>query len=202
MRAPMRMEISARMRGRGFGIPGLGMIVAAFCAVAALIGTVSCQRDAGSAGSASRERVATIRVEAGNGRLAGGEEYIIAEWRSGAQPSGAGYYADFRGQDGGPTLDLSLSGLKGTGTFACGKLSAAASLELRVDVNNAYRATPDAPCQVEVESIENGVLQGRYTATLRHTGNPRDEMTVSGIFRATRPGSEIKAAKGPKLGMR
>lgn len=186
----------------------------AFCAGLAVFGTVSglmfcivgCQRESKTADSSSADMTATIRVVSGNGRLAGGEEYSIAEWRSGRSGSTAagasGYFADFRGQDGGPTLDLSLKGLDGVGEFPCGGPDAAA-LELRVDVNNAYRAAPDAPCTVEVERAENGVLEGRYTATLRHTGNPEDEMTVAGTFRATQAGAaaapEIEAAKGPKI---
>jgi hypothetical protein len=176
--------------------------------VSAVLGTVSCQRGGGSSGSASPEMVATIRVVSGNGRLAGGEEYSIAEWRSGAQDTkdaGADFYADFRGQDGGPTLDLSLSGLNGLGEVACGGTQASnVSLELRVDVNNAYRAAPDAPCRIEVERVENGVMEGRYTATLRHTGNPSDEMTVAGTFRAAVGSSApvIEAAHAPKVGLR
>ncbi len=181
----------------------------ALCVGAALFGFVSCQRTSRTADPSSAEMTATIRVVSGNGRLAGGEEYSIAEWRSGSNSSGvnnaSGYFADFRGQDGGPTIDLSLSGLNGVGEFPCGGANApdashSAALELRVDVNNAYRAAPDAPCTVEVERAENGVLEGRYTATLRHTGNPTDEMTVAGTFRATQAGGvDISAAKGPKI---
>jgi hypothetical protein len=172
------------------------------CVGFALIGTVSCQRSAEKSADVPADKIATIRVLSGNGRLAGGEEYSIAEWRSGIQTSGTGAFADFRGQDGGPTLDLSLKGLDGIGEFVCGG-SESATLELRVDVNNAYRAADDAPCEVEVERIENGVVEGRYTATLRHTGNPSDEMTVAGTFRATQPGAQdvptIEAAKAPKI---
>lgn len=170
-----------------------------------VLGMMSCQGD-GRSEQVSDEaalKTATIRVISGNGRLAGGEEYEIAEWRTGAQSSGGGYYADFRGQDGGPTIDLSLKGLSKPGDFACGD-AMAASLELRVDVNNAYRAVAEAPCRVDVKRLEGGVIEGYYTATLRHTGNPADEMTVAGHFRATMPHasetSEINAAKGPKVG--
>jgi len=170
-----------------------------------MLGLVSCRDDGRSHDSAREEleKTATIRVIAGNGRLAGGEEYEIAEWRTGAGPEGAGYFADFRGQDGGPTIDLSLKGLSTPGEFACGE-AMAASLELRVDVNNAYRAVPEAPCRVEVKRVEGGVIEGHYTATLRHTGNPADEMTVAGSFRATQPETSeaagIEAAQGPKIG--
>lgn len=194
------------------GIKAVGVGVSTSVAVL-LWGLVSCQGDARSedrSGEAAL-KTATIRVISGNGRLAGGEEYEIAEWRTGTQSTGnekgrEHYYADFRGQDGGPTIDLSLKGLSEPGEFACGDATMA-SLELRVDVNNAYRAVPEAPCRVEVKSVEGGVMVGYYTATLRHTGNPSDEMTVAGEFRATIPDGaeaavEIKAAKGPKIGLR
>lgn len=186
---------------QGIPLPGMAVIAGAVFAVPILIGTVSCQREGGSAAASAPELVATIRVEAGNGRLAGGEEYSIAEWRSGSEAATSGSFAHFRGQDGGPTLDLSLTGLKEVGTFSCaaGELMA---LELRVDVNNAYRASPDAPCRVVVQRMANGHIEGHYTAVLRHAGNPYDEMAVSGEFRATLPAPEIQAAKGPRLGIR
>jgi hypothetical protein len=183
---------------QGIPIPGMAVIVGAVFAVPFLLGTVSCQREGGSAAQSNLETVATIRVEAGNGRLAGGEEYSIAEWKSGSEAAAGSAFAHFRGQDGGPTLDLSLTGLKKVGTFSCAGEQPMA-LELRVDVNNAYRASPDAPCRVVVQRMANGHIEGHYTAVLRHAGNPYDEMAVSGEFRATLPAPEIQAAKGPKL---
>lgn len=178
---------------------GAGML-----ALAGVLALSACQREPAPA-AMGREKTATIRVIDGNGRLAGGEEYEIAEWRSGTLAPGGGTFADFRGQDGGPTLDLSLKGLGAQGEYACGE-ALSASLELRVDVQNAYRAAPDAPCRVAVEHVGDGVIEGHYTATLRHTGNPADEMTVAGSFRATLPGeaavADIKAAQGPKIGLR
>jgi hypothetical protein len=195
-----------RLGRRGFGA---GLLVYGAIGLFSLSGAVAlsaCKQDAEGGSPSEAGHTATIQVISGNGRLAGGEEYEIAEWRSGVQPAGGGYYADFRGQDGGPTLDLSLRGLDKTGEFACGE-AMAASLELRVDVNNAYRAAPEAPCRVEVTRLADGVIEGHYTATLRHSGNPADEMTVAGSFRATQPGSpaeavDIQAAKGPKVGLR
>jgi hypothetical protein len=143
---------------------------------------------------AAAERVAVLRVEAGDGRLAGGEEFVIGEWRSGKRSSGA--FADFRGQDGGPTLDLALSGLGEAGAYDCDG-SDAASLRLSVDVNNEYR--PDAgTCHIVVERVSNGVAEGRYAATLRHAGNSGDAMKVSGTFRAS-TAPEIEMAKAPKI---
>lgn len=181
-------------------------------AVSLVFGTVSCQRDGGSAESlGAREMSATLRVEAGHGRLAGGEEYRIAQWQTGriapaaagsaktSTVSEAGYYAKFRGQDGGPLLDLNISGLRGAGTYACGgAASAAVAVELRVDVNNAYKPANSDPCRVDVDRVVDGVMEGRYTATLRHTGNSLDEMIISGTFRASRPPA-IAAAAAPKI---
>jgi hypothetical protein len=141
------------------------------------------------------EHAAVLRVEAGDGRLSDGEEFVIGEWRNGTRPSG-GSFADFRGQDGGPTLDLSLTGLGAPGTYACDG-SGAASLSLSVDVNNAY--LPDAgTCRITVSRVANGVAEGRYTATLRHAGNGGDVMKVSGTFRAS-AAPEIAAAKAPGI---
>jgi hypothetical protein len=180
----------------------LGLSIILGMVAVAVLGLSACTREARSEAAVEAEKTATIRVISGNGRLAGGEEYEIAEWRSGAAPSGGGYFADFRGQDGGPTLDLSLKGLSAKGEFTCGE-ALAASLELRVDVNNAYRAATEAPCHVTIVRLDGGVMEGHYTATLRHTGNTADEMTVAGTFRATQPGAaEIQAAHGPKLGLR
>lgn len=143
---------------------------------------------------------ATIRVVSGTGRLSGGEEHVIAQWRHGRAEDGS--FVQFRGQDGGPVLDLVVSGLPGGGDFACGPEGA--GLELRVDVNNRYQAVPDAPCRVEVLRAEDGMMEGRYTAMLRHSGNPRDEMIVAGTFRASAPraeGGPVQAAKAPRLGV-
>jgi hypothetical protein len=166
---------------------------------------LACTKDDSSHSNTDEANTATIEVISGNGRLAGGERYEIAQWRSGKTPSGPGYFADFRGQDGGPTLDLRLKGLDQKGEFACGE-AMVASLELRVDVANAYRAAPDAPCVVQIKRLENGHIEGLYTATLRHTGNPADEMTVAGRFSATQAeestgAAAIKAAQAPKLGV-
>jgi len=186
-----------------------------------LVGLVGCTRDAEPV-RAGLDKTATIRVVSGHGRLAGGEVYEIAEWRSGNLPqrglskSGSdgsgGFFADFRGQDGGPTLDLSLKGLDRVGELACGE-AGTASLELRVDVANTYRASAEAPCRVVIERRADGVIEGRYMATLRHTGNPSDEMAVSGAFRATYAAATsaasgsggrpvLEAAHAPKLGLR
>ncbi len=180
-------------------------------AVAGILGLSACTRDEGSADAHALHKTATIHVVSGNGRLAGGEEYEIAEWRSGILPESGEGYADFRGQDGGPTLDLRLQGPDRVGEFACGE-AGVASLELRVDGANTYRASADAPCRLVVERRADGVIEGRYVATLRHTGNPSDEMGVQGSFRATNPSApggsarretvSIEAAKGPKLGLR
>lgn len=197
---------SARRSG-GLGVAGASLLVYGVTGAVALSGILAlgaCQREARPE-SAVPEKTATIRVIEGNGLLAGGEEYEIAEWRSGPQAPGGGSFADFRGQDGGPTLDLSLKGLGALGEFACGEVLAA-SLELRIDVDDAYRAAQGAPCRVAVERVEDGVIEGHYTATLRHVANSADEVTVAGSFRATRPGPplepEIKAAKAHKVGLR
>lgn len=145
------------------------------------------------------EHSAVLRVDAGDGRLSDGEEFVIGEWRNGRRSSGTATdvaYADFRGQDGGPTLDLSLTGLGAPGTYDCDG-SGAASLRLSVDVNNAYM--PDAgTCRIEVLKVTGGVAEGRYVATLRHAGNGGDVMKVSGTFRAT-ASPEIAVAKAPKI---
>jgi hypothetical protein len=164
------------------------------------VGLSACNGDSGGRDSASApvERTASIRVESGNGRLASGEEFVIAEWRSGSR-DGRGAFADFRGQDGGPTLDLALSGLSGLGSYSCDG-SGTASLRLSVDVNNEYR--PDVgDCRIEVIRVVDGVAEGRYAATLRHAGNSGDAMKVSGTFRATQAPA-LAAAKAPKMGMR
>ncbi len=144
---------------------------------------------------APAERLAVLRVEAGDGRLAGGEVFTIAEWRSGKR-DGGGAFADFRGQDGGPTLDLAISGLEGIGSYACDG-SGAASLRLGVDVNNIYLPA-EGECRIVVDRVANGVAEGRYTAVLRHEGNPRDAMKVSGTFRAT-SAPAIAAASASKI---
>lgn len=165
-------------------------------------GLSACNGNSGrDADAASLERAAVLRVDAGDGRLSDGEEFVIGEWRSGMRSSGGApqAFADFRGQDGGPTLDLGLTGLDKTGTFACDG-SGSASLRLSVDVNNAY--LPDAgTCRIEVLRIRDGVAEGRYAATLRHSGNSGDMMKVSGTFRAT-AAPEIKTAQAPKIGVR
>lgn len=193
-----------------------GMIhVLAGVAMAGVLAT-GCSREEGSVDSGPG-MTATIEVVSAHGRLAGGEEYEIAEWRSGILPENGAGFADFRGQDGGPTLDLRLQGPDQVGEFACGE-AGDASLELRVDGANTYRASTEAPCRVVVERRADGVIEGRYMATLRHTGNPSDEMEVRGAFRATnlstapapeapvnratsRP-ANIQAAQGPALGLR
>ncbi|HEX2612017.1 MAG TPA: hypothetical protein VHO02_00295 [Fibrobacteria bacterium] len=161
-------------------------------------GLSACNGSSGrDSADASVERAAVLRVEAGDGRLSDGEEFVIAEWRSGARADdGSKAFADFRGQDGGPTLDLALSGLGAAGTYDCdGK--GAASLRLNVDVNNEYR--PDlGACRVTVDRVVNGVAEGRYAATLRHSENSEDVMKVSGTFRAS-ASPEIAVAKAPKI---
>jgi hypothetical protein len=189
----------------GFSAALLVYGVTGLLAVTLVFGLSACKQDAGTLQVKAKANVATIQVISGNGRLAGGEEYEIAQWRSGQGSGVGGYFADFRGQDGGPTIDLSVRGIDRVGDFACGE-AMASSLELRVDVANAYRAAPGFPCRLEVKRLEDGVIEGYYTATLRHTGNPQDEMTVAGSFRATQAGdvapiTDIKAAKGPKLGV-
>ncbi len=207
-----------RQHGAWGTVYGLaGMVLAG---VLGGMGVSGCARDVPSE-SPGAGKTATIHVVSGNGRLAGGEEYEIAEWRSGILPASGIGYADFRGQDGGPTLDLRLQRPDQVGEFACDD-AGAASLELRVDGANTYRASAEAPCRVVVERNEGGVIEGRYTATLRHTGNASDEMNVRGSFRATNLSAapapaagaghgkgraaaapaDIKAAQGPKLGLR
>lgn len=147
-----------------------------------------------NAAPAATERAAVLRIEAGDGRLAGGEEFVIAEWRSGSRPEGT--FADFRGQHDGPTLDLAIAGLSGVGSHACDG-SGPASLRLGVDVNNVY-VPEDGECRLVVERVANGVAEGRYEAVLRHAGNARDVMKVSGTFRAT-TAPDIASAKAPKI---
>lgn len=185
---------------KGRNLWGLALVAAG------IVGTSACTRESRPESFTEQHNTATIQVVSGNGRLAGGESYEIAEWRSGILPESGEGYADFRGQDGGPTLDLRLQGPDRVGEFTCGE-AGVASLELRVDGTNTYRASADAPCRFVVERRDKGVIEGRYMATLRHTGNASDEMGVQGAFRATNPAAmgeavRIDAAQGPKLGLR
>ena len=170
-------------------------------------------RDARAAAASelgSGEKAATIQVTEGSGWLSTGEEIQIAEWYSGSTNSTRGedeYFANFRGSDGGATVDLRLAGLNRSGTFACAdpqrpaSPGEAASVELRVDVENTYRSglTPGA-CKVTVTRLDGEIMEGHYTATLVNSGNAADDLTITGSFRATRPQAErLSAAGSPKV---
>ena len=146
----------------------------------------------------SDEKAATIEVTEGSGWLSTGDELQIAEWYSGSDHGDGQYFANFRGSDGGATVDLRLSGLNRSGTFACANPAdskSAASVELRVDVDNAYRSGLKAgTCKVTVTRLDGQVMEGRYTATLVNSGNTADELTINGKFRATRPQNERLSA--------
>ena len=158
----------------------------------------------------SGEKAATIQVTEGSGWLSTGEEIQIAEWYSGSANSVGGqdeYFANFRGSDGGATVDLRLAGLNRSGTFACADPSRraeageAAYVELRVDVENTYRPSQfTGACKVTVTRIDGHVMEGHYTATLINSGDAADNVTITGSFRATRPQPErLSAATAPKI---
>jgi hypothetical protein len=147
------------------------------------------------------EKAATIQVTEGSGWLSTGEEILIAEWYSGSRGAEGDYFANFRGSDGGATVDLRLQGLNRSGTFACAQGNEAsgprASVELRVDVQNTYRsgAIP-GDCKVTVTRLDGAVMEGHYQATLANSGNASDNLTITGRFRATRPQAERLSAAG------
>ena len=138
------------------------------------------------------EKAAIIHVNEGSGWLSTGEDFQIGEWYSGAVHE-SDYFANFRGSDGGATVDLRLSGLGRTGTFACAE-SRQATVELRVDVDNAYRSGAAGDCRVTVTRFDGEVMEGHYRATLAHSGDAADKLTISGNFRATRPQPEKLSA--------
>lgn len=168
----------------------------------AALGATSCQRDSRpenteGTGLKPDERAAIILVHEGNGWLASGGEIHIAEWHSGLRGDKGAYYANFRGANGGATVDLRLAGLNGTGEFSCEALKS--GLELRVDVRNTYAAAHGKNCKVVVTRFENGIMEGHYSAVLANTADAGDNIRVSGKFRATRP-SQIASASAPRLG--
>lgn len=149
----------------------------------------------------SGEKAATIEVTEGSGWLSTGEELQIAEWYTGSGRGESGYFANFRGSDGGATVDLRLAGLNRPGTFECTvpdrptPSGAAASVELRVDVDNTYRSgLKPGTCEVTVTQLDGQVMEGRYTATLVNSGDPADDVTITGRFRASRPQAERVSA--------
>jgi hypothetical protein len=151
----------------------------------------------------SGEKAATIQVTEGSGWLSTGEEIQIAEWYSGSDRGEGEYFANFRGSDGGATVDLRLAGLNRSGTFACAdpqrRASAgeAAYVELRVDVENSYRSgLASGGCKVTVTRLDGEVMEGHYTATLLNSADAADDLTISGSFRATRPRAERLSAGG------
>ena len=157
----------------------------------------------------SFEKAATIQVTEGSGWLSTGEEIQIAEWYSGSDHANGGegeYFANFRGSDGGATVDLRLAGLNRSGTFACAdpeqRASAgeAAYVELRVDVENTYRSAAVGNCKVIVTRLDGQIMEGRYTATLVNSGDAADNVTITGSFRATRPQAErLSAVESPRV---
>jgi hypothetical protein len=144
------------------------------------------------------EKAAVIHVNEGSGWLSTGEDLQIAEWYSGSGRK-SDYFANFRGSDGGATVDLRLSGLGRSGTFACAEPAHAASVELRVDVDNAYRSSAAGDCRVTVTRFDGEVMEGHYQATLTHFGDDADKLTISGNFRATRPQPERLSAAGASV---
>lgn len=145
------------------------------------------------------EKAALIHVNEGSGWLSTGEDLQIAEWYSGSDRE-SDYFANFRGSDGGATVDLRLSGLGRAGTFACAEPANAAAVELRVDVDNAYRSGPAGDCRVTVTRFDGDVMEGHYSATLIHSGDASDKLTISGDFRATRPRPErLSSASAPVI---
>ena len=154
----------------------------------------------------SGEKAATIQVTEGSGWLSTGEEIQIAEWYSGSTLSDGGegeYFANFRGSDGGATVDLRLAGLNRSGTFTCvnpaerAAAGEAAYVELRVDVENTYRpGQSTGTCKVTVTRLDSDIMEGRYTATLVNSGDEADNVTITGSFRATRPQPERLSAAG------
>ncbi|MCD6025078.1 MAG: hypothetical protein K0Q91_1994 [Fibrobacteria bacterium] len=151
---------------------------------------------AGTAASELRsgEKAATIQVTEGSGWLSTGEELQIAEWYSGSDRGEGEYFANFRGSDGGATVDLRLAGLNRSGTFACAdperraSTGAAAYVELRVDVENTYRSgLASGTCKVTVTRLDGEVMEGHYSATLLNSADAADDVTITGSFRATRP---------------
>jgi hypothetical protein len=152
----------------------------------------------------SGEKAATIQVTEGSGWLSTGEEIQIAEWYSGSGRGEGEYFANFRGSDGGATVDLRLAGLNRSGTFACAdpaQNAGQAYVELRVDVENAYRPGQSAGnCEVTVTRLDGHIMEGHYTATLVNSGDAADDVTITGSFRATRPQPErLSAASTPKI---
>ena len=166
-------------------------------------GTKASQIQIAATGLGSGEKAATIQVTEGSGWLSTGEELQIAEWYSGSDRGEGEYFANFRGSDGGATVDLRLAGLNRSGTFACvdpserGAAGEVAYVELRVDVENTYRpAQSTGACKVTVTRIDGHVMEGRYTATLVNAGDAADNVTITGNFRATRPQPERLSAVG------
>lgn len=153
-----------------------------------------------SAGIPSGEKAAAIHVNEGSGWLSTGEDLQIAEWYSGSGKA-SDYFANFRGSEGGATVDLRFSGLGRAGTFSCAEPTAVgASMELRVDVNNAYFSTTAGDCRVTVTRFDGDVVEGTYQATLTHAGDASDQLTISGNFRSTRPRPErVSSVTGPRV---
>ena len=152
----------------------------------------------------SFEKAATIQVTEGSGWLSTGEEIQIAEWYSGSDKGEGEYFANFRGSDGGATVDLRLAGLNRSGTFACAdpaqREGEAASVELRVDVENSYQSVAVGNCKVIVTRLDGQIMEGRYTATLVNSGDAADNVTITGSFRATRPQAErLSAVESPRV---
>jgi len=158
-------------------------------------------RTASGSGLGAGEKAATIQVTEGSGWLSTGEEIQIAEWYTGTDGKAGEYFANFRGSEGGATVDLRLAGLNSSGTFACAEpgqspaMGKEASVELRVDVENTYRPGLQAgSCEVTVTRIDGQIMEGRYSATLVNAGNESDDVTITGTFRATRPQAERLSA--------